>query len=92
MRPLGGVLERLGGVLGASWGVLGASWGVTWASWGHLVPHFQSKAWLNLGMLSWMAFFNRLNEFASEFRPPNLEKSLNSIRKIIRLSFQIILT
>ena len=69
--------RRLGVVLEASWsrlwgrlGGLGPSWGVMWAFserlGGILCPMFSLKG-VDLGMLSWMPFFNCfLVDFASE--------------------------
>ena len=101
------ILKRLGGVLGSSWrrpgAVLGTSWSVLGplgASCGRLgsvlevsCVWFSGQSGLNLGMLSWMSFFNWfLMDFASKNRSPNFEKSLNSIGKIGIFCFQAVLT
>ena len=103
MGRLVAVLGRLGGVLGrleATWGRLGASWRPRGASCGRLgsflaVFHarFSIQRGLNLGMLSWMPFFNGfLHDFASQNRSSNIENSLNSIGKIGIFCLQAILT
>ena len=82
-------LERLRSVLGRLWGRLGGVLGRLGASCGCLgdvlevsCGRFSVQRGLNLGMLSWIPFFNRfLVDFASQNRSPNLEKSLNSIGK-----------
>ena len=89
-----GVWESSWVALGRSWGHLGASWGRLGGVLGRLGPscgrlggvlevscaRFSVQRGLNLGMLSWIPFFNRfLVDFASQNRSPNLEKSLNSI-------------
>ena len=82
-------LGRSWGHLGASWGRLGGVLGRLGASCGCLgdvlevsCARFSVQRGFNLGMLSWIPFFNRfLVDFASQNRSPNLEKSLNSIGK-----------
>ena len=88
-RHLGRILGRLR----ASWRLLGAPRRRLGASWGRLGLDFRSKSDLNWGIPSWMTFYIRcLSDLPSENRSPNLEKSLNSIGKIVCFSFQAILT
>ena len=64
---LGGVFDRLGGVLRASIVRRGASWLRLGPSWVLLGFKFHAKRLLNLGMPSWVRFFNGCSsEFASE--------------------------
>ena len=89
---------RLGGLLGTSWGVLGASWAVFGASWGrpetvlerlggllgHLGGDFIGIKQYFRGMSSWKPFFIRiLVDFASKNQARKLNKSLNSIEKVV---------
>ena len=94
-RP-GRILGSLGRVLGEFEAPLGASWGVLaclGASWGRLGLDFCSKGEVDCGISSWMQFSNRYpSDFASKNRSPIVEKSFNSMGKIVFLSFQVVLT
>ena len=60
------------------------------ASWRRLGPDVRSKRDLNGGIPSWMAFFKRfLSDLPSENQSRNLEKSLNSVGKILFLAFRL---
>ena len=90
----------LGTVLGPSWGRLGASWGclrtVLGPSWAVLeafgavlgrLGAVLERSWGQLGF-----FYRFLSDLPSENRSPNLEKSLDSIGKVIFFSVQAVLT
>ena len=100
MGRLGDVL----GLLGASWGVLGASWAVFGASWGrpetvlerlggllgHLGGDFIGIKQYFRGMSSWKPFFIRIFvDFASKNQAQKLNKSLNSIGKMVFFALRL---
>ena len=94
-RP-GSSWRRPGDVLGTSWSVLGPL-GASCGRLGSVLEvscvWFSGQSGLNLGMLSWMSFFNWfLMDFASKNRSPNFEKSLSSIEKTSIFCFQAVLT
>ena len=96
-EPSGAALGRFWGHLGASWGRPGGGLVRFGPSCGRLggvlevsCARCSVQRGLNLGMLSWIQFFNRcLVDFASQNRSPNLEKSLNSIGNFALVAFRL---
>ena len=93
-RP-GRIVGSPGRVLGEFQAHLGASWGVLaclGASWGRLGLDFRSNGEVDCGISSWMPFSNRYPpDFATKNRSPIVQKSLNSIGKIVIFCFQALL-
>ena len=103
-RRLGGVLGASWAILGAPWGCLGGGLGRLRASWGrpetvlerlggllgHLGGDFTGIKQFFRGMSSWKPFFIRiLVDFASKNQARKLNKSLNSIGKIVFFALRL---